>query len=219
MAEQLDIDHVKVRRFPGFSTLAGRYRARLPNDGRRQYPAGAADAGRSEGVSGVDEAAVESKLGVQAPLGLFNDQVLKYTAVTPGTATEVRLKQTEQFAALEALGKNAVDAVREAHNSALAANENSQGHFYRAAQEQRQALTADLAQADLTWEQREALHDRLERNVGRVDRKDSENKHFQSARPKAVAAVGAAVFMLSLAFVCRAVTGAREGGAEGPDQD
>ncbi len=168
----------------------------------------------SQGMGDVNESAVKRKLGIPNWRNLSKDKVLKFAAAMPEMATEARLKLIEQFPAFKDLGKANIDAVAEAHRSTLAANENSQNHFYKAAQDQRDALQADLARDDLSEAQRESLHDRLERNVGRVFEKDSESKQFQGAGMKLVAATGVAALALSVAFVGGRVAGVSEDGSE-----
>ncbi|MET8675697.1 hypothetical protein ABZV73_28715 [Streptomyces albidoflavus] len=169
---------------------------------------------RSQGMGDVNEAAVKRKLGIPNWRNLSKDKVLKFAAAMPEMATEVRLKLIEQFPAFKDLGKADIDAVAEAHKSTLAANENSQNHFYRASQDQRDALRDDLGRDDLSWEQREALHDRLDRNVRQVSEKDSESKQFLGAGMKVVAAAGAAALGLGVVFVGGKIAGASEDGPE-----
>ncbi|MBA8947057.1 hypothetical protein ACWDY7_23315 [Streptomyces calvus] len=168
----------------------------------------------SQGMGDLNESAVKRKLGIPNWRNLSKDKVLKFAAAMPEMATEARLRLIEQFPAFKDLGKANIDAVAEAHRSTLAANENSQNHFYKAAQDQRDALQADLARDDLSEAQRESLHDRLERNVGRVFEKDSESKQFQGAGMKLVAATGVAALALSVAFVGGRVAGVSEDGSE-----
>ncbi|MGA5872285.1 hypothetical protein [Streptomyces cinereoruber] len=92
----------------------------------------------------------------------------------------------------------------------FAANENSQNHFYRAPQDQRDALWADLGRDGLSWEQREALHDRLDRNVRQVSEKDSESEQFLGAGVKVVAAA----LGLGVVFVGGKIAGVSEDGSE-----
>lgn len=165
-------------------------------------------------MGNVNDSAVKRKLGIQTWRNLSKDKVLKFAAAMPEMASEVRLKLIEQFPAFKDLGKANIDAVTEAHKSTLAANENSQNHFYKAAQDQRDALLADLGRDDLSEAQRESLHDRLERNVGRVSEKDSESKHFLGAAMTVVAATGVAVAGLSLVFVGGKFAEASEDGSE-----
>ncbi|MFB7212194.1 hypothetical protein [Streptomyces sp. NPDC056255] len=162
----------------------------------------------------VNEAAVKRKLGIPNWRNLSKDKVLKFAAAMPEMATEVRLKLIEQFPAFKDLGKANIDAVTEAHKSTLAANENSQNHFYQASQDQRDALRADLGRDDLSWAQREALHDRLDRNVQQAYEKDSESKQFLGTGMKVVAAAGAAALGLGVVFVGGKIAGASEDGAE-----
>ncbi|SHN22732.1 hypothetical protein [Actinacidiphila paucisporea] len=162
----------------------------------------------------ANEAAVKRRLGIPSWRNLSKDKVLKFAAAMPEMATEVRLKLIEQFPAFKDLGKADIDAVTEAHRSTLAANENSQNHFYQASQDQRDALQADLGRDDLNWAQRENLHDRLERNVQRVYEKDSESKQFLGAGMKVVAAAGAAALGLGVVFVGGKIAGASEDGSE-----
>jgi hypothetical protein len=170
-------------------------------------------------MGGVDEAAVKRKLGIQTWRSISKNKVLEFAAAMPEMATEVRLKLIEQFPAFKDLGKANIDAVREAHKSTLAANENSQEHFYQAAQDQRDALRADLGRDDLSWEQREALHDRLDQNVRHVGEKDSENKHFLGTGMKMVAAAGATALALGVVFVGGKIASASEDSPGGPQQD
>ncbi|MFF8554570.1 hypothetical protein ACF058_17245 [Streptomyces sp. NPDC015501] len=162
----------------------------------------------------MNEAAVKRKLGIPNWRNLSKDKVLKFAAAMPEMATEVRLKLIEQFPAFKDLGKADIDAVAEAHKSTLAANENSQNHFYRPSQDQRDALRDDLGRDDLNWEQREVLHDRLDRNVRQVSEKDSESKQFLGAGMKVVAAAGAAALGLGVVFVGGKIAGASEDGPE-----
>ncbi|MCS0604626.1 hypothetical protein NX794_25915 [Streptomyces sp. LP11] len=167
----------------------------------------------------VNEAAVKRKLGIPNWRNLSKDKVLKFAAAMPEMATEARLKLIEQFPAFKDLGNAHIDAVTEAHKSTLAANENSQNHFYKASQDQRDALQADLGRDDLSEAQRESLHDRLERNVGRVFEKDSESKQFLGAGMKVVAAAGAAAIGLGVVFVGGKIAGANEDSSENPHED
>ncbi|WP_346096941.1 hypothetical protein [Streptomyces olivaceiscleroticus] len=169
---------------------------------------------RSQGMGYVNEAAVKRKLGIPNWRNLSKDKVLRFAAAMPEMATEVRLKLIEQFPAFKDLSKADIDAVKEAHKSTLAANENSQNHFYKASQDQRDALQADLGRDDLSWAQREALHDRLDQNVQRVGEKDSESKQLLGAGMKVVAAAGAAALGLGVVFVGGKIAGASEDGSE-----
>ncbi|MFD3518353.1 hypothetical protein [Streptomyces sp. NPDC058657] len=162
----------------------------------------------------MNESALKQKLGIRDWRNLSKDRVLKFAAAMPEMATEVRLKLIEQFPAFKDLAKADIDAVTEAHKSTLAANENSQNHYYKAAQDQRDALQADLGRDDLTWEQRDALHDRLERNKQQVGEKDSENKQFLGVGMKVVAAAGAAAVGLGVVYVGGKLLGASEDGSE-----
>jgi hypothetical protein len=171
---------------------------------------------RSQGMGDVNESAVKRKLGIPNWRNLSKDKVLKFAAAMPEMATEARLKLIEQFPAFKDLGKADIDAVAEAHKSTLAANENSQNHFYKAAQDQRDALQADLGRDDLSWAQRETLHDRLDQNVRQVYEKDSESKQFLGAGMKVVAAAGAAALGLGVVFVGGKLAGASEDGSEEP---
>ncbi|MFC9331967.1 hypothetical protein [Kitasatospora sp. NPDC057015] len=166
-------------------------------------------------MGGVDETAGKRKSGI-AP---WRNKALKIAAAMPEMATEVRLKLIEQFPAFKDLGNANIDAVKEAHKSTLAANENSQNHFYRASQDQRDALLDDLGRDDLSWAQRESLHDRLDRNVRQVDEKDSESKQFLGTNMKMVVAGGVAALALGVAFVGGKVVAASEGGSEEPQQN
>ncbi|WP_406007562.1 hypothetical protein OG440_16420 [Streptomyces sp. NBC_00637] len=169
---------------------------------------------RSQRMGDVNESAVKRKLGIPNWRNLSKDKVLKFAAAMPEMATEVRLKLIEQFPSFKDLGKANIDAVAEAHKSTLAANENSQDHFYKAAQDQRDALQADLGRDDLSEAQRESLHDRFERNVGRVSEKDSESKQFLMAGMRVAAVAGAAVVGLGVVFVGGKIAGASEDGSE-----
>ncbi|WEH18148.1 hypothetical protein [Streptomyces sp. VNUA24] len=162
----------------------------------------------------MDEAVVKRKLGISNWRNLSKDKVLNFVASMPEMPTKVRLKIIEQFPAFKDLGKDNIDAVKEAHKSTLAANENSQNHFFKASQDQRDALRADLGRDDLSWVQRESLHDRYDENVRRVGEKDRENKHFLWAGMGAVAAVGVAALALSVVFVGGGISGASEEGSE-----
>ncbi|MFE2346120.1 hypothetical protein [Kitasatospora cineracea] len=170
-------------------------------------------------MGSTDDEAVKRKLGIQSWRNLSKDKVLKFAAAMPEMATEARIKLIEQFPTFKDLGKANIKAVKEAHESTVAANENSQNHFFQAAQDQRDALRADLGRDDLTWDQREALHDRLGQNVRQVGDKDSENKQFLGTAMKAVVVAGAIVGSLGVAFVGGKVIGMSEGGSEGSQQD
>ncbi|MFE5013785.1 hypothetical protein [Streptomyces sp. NPDC056690] len=162
----------------------------------------------------MNESAVKRKLGIPNWRNLSKDKVLKFAAAMPEMATEVRLKLIEQFPSFKDLGKANIDAVTEAHKSTLAANENSQNHFYKASQDQRDALQVDLGRDDLSEALREALHDRLAQNVRQVYEKDSESKQFLGAGMKLVTAAGVAALGLSVAFVGGKLAGASEDGSE-----
>ncbi|MFE3854746.1 hypothetical protein ACFXPN_26895 [Streptomyces griseorubiginosus] len=162
----------------------------------------------------VNEAELKRKLGIPNWRNLSKDKVIRFAAAMPEMATEVRLKLIEQFPAFKDLGKADIDAVAEAHKSTLAANENSQNRFYQASQDQRDALRTDLGRDDLTWEQREALHDRLDQNVRQVYEKDSESKQFLGAGMKLVAAAGAAALGLGVVFVGGKIAGGSEDGSD-----
>ncbi|MFF4345595.1 hypothetical protein ACFY00_37520 [Kitasatospora sp. NPDC001540] len=170
-------------------------------------------------MGGADDEAVKRKLGLQTWRNLSKDKVLKFAAAMPEMATEARIKLIEQFPTFKDLGKANIEAVKEAHESTVAANENSQNHFYQAAQDQRDALRADLGRDDLDWAQREALHDRLDQNVRQVYEKDSENKQFLGAGMKLLVAAGVVVGSLGVAFVGGKVVGTSEGGSEGSQQN
>ncbi|MGW6540530.1 hypothetical protein ACWGBV_03440 [Streptomyces sp. NPDC055051] len=162
----------------------------------------------------VNEAEVKRKLGIPDWRGLSKEKVLKFAAAMPEMATEVRLKLIEQFPAFKDLGKANIDAVTQAHKSTLTANDNSQNQFHKASQDHRDALRAGLGRDDLSWEQRDALHDRFERNVRQASEKDSENKQFLGTGMKVVAAAGAAAIGLGVVFVGGKLAGASEDGEE-----
>jgi hypothetical protein len=61
----------------------------------------------------------------------LQDKVLELAAAMPETAAEAQLELIEQSPAFKDPGKADIDAVKEAHKSTLAANENSQERFYR----------------------------------------------------------------------------------------
>jgi hypothetical protein len=68
------------------------------------------------------------------------------------------------------------------------------GAFHRASQQHRDALNEDLSRDDLTWEQRQFLHERFQQNVGQEFQKDSENKQFLERGLRTVAvSAGAAI--------------------------
>ncbi|MFJ9690664.1 hypothetical protein [Kitasatospora sp. NPDC101183] len=152
-------------------------------------------------MGGADEAEVKRKLGIETWRNVSKDKVLRFAAAMPDMATEARLKLIEQFPSFKDLGKSNIDAVKEAHKETLASNDRSQDHFHRASQDQRDAIREDLGRDGLSWEQREALHDRLDENVGREYQKDSENKQFLVTGLKVAAAAGAAVLVMGVAFV------------------
>lgn len=182
--------------------------------GHHYYPGCLTGRRTESGMGDVNESAVKRKLGIPNWRNLSKDKVLKFAAAMPEMATEVRLKLIEQFPAFKDLGKADIAAVTEAHKSTLAANENSQNHFYKASQDQRDALQADLGRDDLSWAQREALHDRFDRNVQRVGEKDSENKQFMGAGMKMVAAAGAAALGFGVVFAGGKLAGASQDGSE-----
>ncbi|AUG76692.1 hypothetical protein CFP65_1818 [Kitasatospora sp. MMS16-BH015] len=164
-----------------------------------------------------DEAELKRALGIRSWRNLSKEKVVRFAAAIPDVGTEVRLKIIEQFPAFKDLAKGSVDAVRQAHQSTVDANETSQDHFHRASQQQRDALKTDLDRDDLSWEQRQVLHERYRENVQQEYRKDSESKKFLEAGLRTVAVGAGAALALGAAFVGVKVLGeAKDGSGDSP---
>lgn len=161
-----------------------------------------------------NEDEIKRALGIQSWRNLSKEKVIKFAAMMPDVATEVRLKIVEQFPAFKDLAKNSVDAVKEAHKSTLSSNEKSQEHFHGAAQQQRDSLKDDLGRDDLSWEQRQFLHESFQRNVGMEYQKDSENKQFLERSLRTVAVGAGAAIALGAVFVGARIMGE---GTDSPD--
>jgi hypothetical protein len=88
--------------------------------------------------------------------------------------------------------------------------EQGDGDTGRDGPQQMLGALADLGRDDLSWAQREALHDRLDQNVRQAYEKDSESKQFLGAGMKTVAAA----LGLGAVFVGGKLAGASEDGSE-----
>ncbi|KIF69771.1 hypothetical protein HY68_16165 [Streptomyces sp. AcH 505] len=154
-----------------------------------------------------NEAEVKRALGISSWRNLSKDKVIKFAAMMPDMSTEVRLKIIEQFPAFKDLAKNSVDSVKKAYESTLSANEKSQENFHQASQQHREALKEDLGRDDLSWEQRQFLHDRFQQNVGQEAQKDSENKQFLERGFRTVAVTASAAIAVGAVFVGARIMG------------
>ncbi|MCX4845314.1 hypothetical protein [Streptomyces sp. NBC_00893] len=154
-----------------------------------------------------NEAEIKRVLGIPSWRNLSKDKVVKFAATMPDMATEVRLKIIEQFPAFKDLAKNSVDSVKRAHESTLSANEKSQEHFHRASQQHRDVLANELNRDDLSWEQRQSLHERFQQNVTLESRKDSETKQFLDRGLRTVAVSAGAAIALGAVFVGARILG------------
>ncbi|WP_055585505.1 hypothetical protein [Peterkaempfera griseoplana] len=162
-----------------------------------------------------NEAEIKRALGIRSWRNLSKDKVIKFAAMMPEMGTEVRLKIIEQFPAFKDLAKNSVDSVKKAYESTLSANEKSQEHFHQASQQHREALKDDLSRDDLSWEQRQFLHERFQQNIGQEFQKDSENKQFLERGLRTVAVSAGAAIALSAVFVGARIIGENKEGPEG----
>jgi len=154
-------------------------------------------------------------LGIQSWRNLSKDKVIKFAAMMPDMGNEVRLKIVEQFPAFKDLAKNSVDSVKQAYEATLSANEKSQDHFHRASQQHRDTLKDDLSRDDLSWEQRQFLHERFQQNVGQEFQKDSENKQFLERGLRTVAVSAGAAIALGAVFVGARIMGETKDSPEG----
>ncbi|MFD7222896.1 hypothetical protein ACFV9P_17965 [Streptomyces sp. NPDC059892] len=158
------------------------------------------------------EAEVKRTLGIRSWRNLSKDKVIKFAAMMPDLGTEVRL---EQFPAFKDLAKNSVDSAKKAHESTLSANEKSQEHFHQASQQHREALTNDLSRDDLSWEQRQFLHERFQQNVGQEFQKDSESKQFLERGLRTLTVSAGAAIALGAVFVGARIMGESKDSPEG----
>ncbi|MEU9199042.1 hypothetical protein [Streptomyces sp. NPDC048332] len=164
-----------------------------------------------------NEAKIKRALGIDSWRNLSKDKVVKFAAMMPDMATEVRLKIIEQFPAFKDLAKNSVDSVKQAHESTLSANEKSQDHFHRASQQYRDMLARELNRDDLSWEQRQTIHESFQRNVAMESQKDSETKQFLDRGLRTVAVTAGAAIALGAVFVGARVLGeGNDGEQESP---
>ncbi|CAG7643542.1 hypothetical protein [Actinacidiphila bryophytorum] len=163
-----------------------------------------------------NEDEIKRALGIPSWRNLSKDKVIKFAAMMPDMATEVRMKIVEQFPNFKDLAKNSVDAVRAAHESTLSANEKSEDNFHRASQQQRDVLEKDLNRDDLSWEERKFFHETFRENVSQESQKDSENKHFLEREHRVVAAVAGAAMVLGAVFVGARVMGEGKDDSDGP---
>lgn len=163
-----------------------------------------------------NEDEIKRALGVRSWRNLSKDKVIKFAAMMPDMATEVRMKIVEQFPNFKDLAKNSVDTVGKAHESTLSANEKSQDHFRRASQQQRDVLEKDLNRDDISWEERKFLHEAFQENVSQESQKDSENKQFLERGLRVVAVGAGAAIALGAVFVGARVMGEGTDDAEGP---
>jgi hypothetical protein len=154
-----------------------------------------------------NEDEIKRALGIRSWRNLSKDKVIRFAAMMPDMATEVRMKIVEQFPNFKDLAKNSVDAAGKAHESTLSANEKSQEYFYRASQQQRDILAREINRDDISSEERKLLCEALQANVDQVSQKDSENKHFLGREHRAMATVAGAAMVLGAVFVGAKVMG------------
>ncbi|MFF3201750.1 hypothetical protein [Streptomyces sp. NPDC002962] len=162
-----------------------------------------------------NEAEIKRALGIQSWRNLSKEKVIKFAAMMPDMATEVRLKIIEQFPAFKDLAKNSVDSVKQAHESTLSANGKSEENFHQASQQHRDALKDDRSRDDLSWEQRQFLHECFQQNVGQAFQKDSESKRFLDRGLRTVAVSAGAAIALGAVFVGARIIGEGNDSPEG----
>ncbi|MFH9613119.1 hypothetical protein ACH4MM_05010 [Streptomyces pratensis] len=151
------------------------------------------------GYKSEDE--IKQALGIESWRNLSKDKVIRLAAMVPDMGTEVALKVVEQFPAFRDLARDAVDAMKNAHESTLSANKESQEYVYLALQDVRETLKGELDKDGLSWENRHYLIEGMRENGRQVCQKDSENKKILNGQLKKVLLGTGAVVALGVAFV------------------
>ena len=147
------------------------------------------------------EAEIKKALRIDSWRNLSKDKMIRFAAMMPNMDTEVALKIVEQFPVFKDFARDVVDAMKEAHESTLSANKQSQDHFHRACQEIREILKGELSKDNLSWEEEKFLIEKIQETARMEFQKDSENKQFLDGMlKKAVVGAGAAL-ALGVAFV------------------
>ncbi|MGW4645828.1 hypothetical protein [Kitasatospora sp. NPDC004289] len=163
-----------------------------------------------------DEKEAETKraLGISSWRNLSKEKVLKFAAMVPDTSNEVRLKLLEQFPAFKDLAVNSVDALKKAHRTTVAANENNQERLHEASEQFRDILAEELKRDDLGPEDRQAIYDRLQQGVQQEYEKDSENKQFLERTIRLVTTGAVTVIALGAVFAGAQIMGESKDGHE-----
>ncbi|QKW59899.1 hypothetical protein HUT15_04870 [Streptomyces sp. NA03103] len=147
------------------------------------------------------EAEIKQALGIESWRNLSKDKMVRFAAMMPDMDTEVALKIVEQFPVFKDFATGMVDVLKEAHESTLSANKQSQENFHRSLEHVREILNSQLDKGEPSWEERKFIIEQIMDTLRMEGEKDSENKKFLFGALKMVAAGAGAALALGVAFV------------------
>lgn len=147
------------------------------------------------------EQEVMEQLGIESWRNLSKDKMMRFAAMMPQMDTGVALKVIEQFPAFKEFALDTVKEMEKAHVSTLKANDTSQGQFYDALADIREILKGELANEELTWDQRKWIIEQLQEQGKLAFQKDSENKKFLNTTFGKYLAVGGLTVLAGIVFV------------------
>lgn len=149
----------------------------------------------------TNEGQVKRKLGIKTWGNLPKSKAIRFVAMMPDMDPEVAIKIVEQFPEFKKFALDAVNAMKNAHESTLSANTQSQEHVYQALREIREILKGELDKDGLTADERRFIIEQIQETGKLAYQKDSEGKKFtEGLLNKALIGIGAAL-VLGVAFV------------------
>lgn len=147
------------------------------------------------------EAEIKKALDIETWRNLSRDKMIRFAAMMPDMDREVALKIVEQFPAFKDFAMETVSVMERAQESALENNKESQAQVHQAFQEIREILKGELAQEDLSWEQRKHILELILETGNKEFAKDTENKDFLKQIVKGVGVVALSALALGIVFV------------------
>jgi predicted phage gp36 major capsid-like protein len=148
-----------------------------------------------------NEEAVKEALGVTTWANASLQKLVKFAAILPSVSKDVALKVAEQLPEIRKTATRALASMEKAYEHTLKANNKSQKRVHEAYEDIRDVLKGQLAEGDLSWEQKKDIYDLLMDTGKEQFAKDSENKRaldswLKTAGVVAVAALAACVLLV-----------------------
>ncbi|GAA1880999.1 hypothetical protein [Lapillicoccus jejuensis] len=154
---------------------------------------------------------IRRQLGIDNWRELSKDKMLRFMAMMPDMQTDVALKVIEQFPSFKDFAAGAIDALGNAHDSTIEANNESSLHVHDAYREIRSMLMTELDRDDMTWDQRKWIVEQIQETGRRQFEKDSENKRFLDSTLGRVVSVAGGIVAIGAAALGGRALGQRGG--------